>query len=45
MEKAKKLSRFFHAKWFIFINEIKSLKTLAQLGEGGPSQMVGEGML
>ena len=26
----KKLSKSFHAKWFIFINEINLLKTLAQ---------------
>ena len=41
----KKLCRFFHARWLIFINEINSLKTLAQLGEGGPSQTVGEGSI
>ena len=37
MEKTKNYG-FLHAKKIEFINEINSLKTLAQLGEGGPRQ-------
>ena len=39
----KELTYSFFQKKIELTNEIKSLKTLARLGEGGPSQTVGEG--
>jgi hypothetical protein len=44
MEKAKN-QQTASRKMEIFINEINSLKTLAQLGEGEPLKTVGEGDL
>ena len=38
MEKAKYLYCFAHFGKYIFVNEINSLKTIVQLGEGGPRQ-------